>query len=133
MLERYSEFTSYLMKALTSLPPFHGTVYRGLGWNNHNSVKEAWVPEYHIGLELECKGFTSTSVDFTQAHKFSMTDSAENFWEIRLRGTQARLIEDFSLEPQEREVLLLPGVKLKVIEIQQDRIVMEEILPLESD
>jgi hypothetical protein len=135
-LKEYSEFTSNLLTGLKCLPPFQGTVYRGV---KHNAAMGAWIGgAYVVGLEVKCDGFTSTSVDRAQADRFSRSLSVpftHTMWEIKLRGDQARLIEDFSMHPEEREVLLPPGAKLKVVGIEQERggkrIVMEEVLPSE--
>lgn len=131
--EQYSDFTSSLMRGLTALPPFRGTVYRGMPRR----------PKYVIGQVVTCDAFTSTSVDLSRTKYFAkgrtMEDRMAGYttWQIQLRGDQARLIQDFSAEPDEREVLLLPGTKLKVTAIEQEfggqRIMLEEVLPPEQD
>ncbi|WP_081415679.1 eCIS core domain-containing protein [Aquimarina latercula] len=101
------------MEGLNNIPPSDDTVFTGQtyvkGWNSIKSGKTVLVDE-----------FMSTSKNMGKAVGFAVRNS-ENDWyknpiliEIKLNSKGGRDISGISVHPEEEEVLLLPGTKIRI-------------------
>ena len=98
------------------------TVYRGLQISK-SELETKFVPEKTVNL----LGFTSTSLDITQAKKFALeqlkSDKMAVILKIDFTGSNQYFMIDspeYSSYPQEQEVILQEGVKYLVNRVYQE-------------
>lgn len=112
-------FKKDLTKAVAKLPKIEGTVYRNLNSLPEDVVKQLLTK----GTIIEWDGFSSTT-------KSAEVYSNRNI-RMKIYTKSARDIESISKDADEKEALLLPGTRLKVIKTEtsgnQIIITMEEI------
>lgn len=112
-------FKKDLTKAIAKLPKVEGTVYRNLDKIPENVIKQ-WTTQGNI---IEWDGFSSTTKS-PDVHNIRQVA-------IQIKVKNARDIEQISKFPYEKEALLLPGTRLKVIKTETSEnqiiITMEEI------
>lgn len=113
------EFQKDIVKAVRKLPKVSATVYRGLEELSEKFMKELPV----TGSEIQWNGFLS-------ATKLPGEASGAKIL-LKMQVKTARDMEGVSIHPGNKEALLLPGTRLKVIQVKilknQVIITMEEI------
>jgi hypothetical protein len=110
-------FLYYLMNGLEELPSYNasGTLWRGIRLSAEKRAKLA--EEYSVGRTVTWSGFTSASVDETVSMGFAGSDEGGVLIKIGiLQGgkSRSRDISMISAFSNEKEVLLLPNIKLVV-------------------
>lgn len=102
-----------LHQALTEMPEWTGTVYRGGGVNGA-------AGKYTKGTEVVFNSFTSTSENESTARSFA--DKARSGTKVifEIQVVNGRNISPLSLYPKGREVLLPPGSKFEVVDAPED-------------
>lgn len=112
-------FKKGMVKALEKLPRTEGTVYRNLTGMPEEVLKQ-WTKK---GAVIVWDGFSSTTKD-AEVYKNRKV-------RLIIKTKTARDVESVSKHPEEQEAILLPGVKLKVLEAEvtsnQTIIVMKEV------
>ena len=105
---------------------FTGTVFRGDGWYNSERGLDSYNRQLSLFIDahdsdeiITYDTFFSTSSDKRIAESFQ---TSLNKYEIDyiIKVKNAAFIKEFSQHPTEDEILLLPGSKFKVIDIDQD-------------
>ena len=106
----WRDYIWLLLNALKKLPPAKGDmVYRAI------KLPPTELGEsYSIGEEFQCGSFTSTACRVEAVQHFLGTDGGRTICHLRLTEPVARDIREFSLYPQEHELLLPPNMFFKV-------------------
>ncbi|MDR1756077.1 MAG: minor capsid protein [Culturomica sp.] len=116
---RLATFKKDLTKAVSKLPKVEGVVYRNLDKLPADVVKQFTTPD----AVIEWDGFSSTTK--------SPDVHANREVRLVIHAKTARDIESVSKDADEKEALLLPGTRLKVVKSetvgQQVVVTMEEI------
>lgn len=115
------------IQGLNNLPPSHEKVFTGQWYTSPISVRgnefdtATYNPfSWKEGNTIEISEFMSTSTDWNIAMEFAVREGGNDFYkkplfvEIDLKGFRGRDISMFSVQPQEKEVLLLPGTKFRI-------------------
>jgi len=110
ILQNWQPYLYFLMQGLNKLPPFRGTVYRGL-----KGRLTKMSNQYVVGNEIVWIAVTSTSKRQTVTKAF-FTGTGEATW-LMIHVKDGKDIKDLSLIPNEDEVLLPPNTRVKVLEI----------------
>lgn len=113
----WRDYIWLLMHALRKLPTLPArTVFRGAKLTPtqlNMDLDSASLPE--VGFEFTWGGFSSTALTQGVMSTFVGTDGPRTMLTIELTEKVARKISDFSLFPNEDEVLLPPNVCLEVV------------------
>jgi hypothetical protein len=97
----------YLITGMSALPTFQGEVYRGIP----NEHKDLVAKNFVKGRLIQWSGFTSTSTCIEQAQNFAHGPEGIIF---RITVKNGRSVQEYSLFPNENEVVLLPDSRLVV-------------------
>jgi len=109
-MEEFKPFLFYLVRGLTSLPPWSITCYRG------ESTRVTSVsPQYVEGNHVIWVAITSASLSSTSAEDF-VGKSGGTLYIVT--ATHARDISKLSLYPDEAEVILTPNSVFKVTKVE---------------
>jgi len=108
----WKPYLYYFMSALEKFPLVSTTVFRGISGDYVEKVKQKYI---NSTITLEWAAFTSTSANIDVAKKFFNPDTNNLVFEIQcLNG---RKILEYSIYPDEDEILLLPNTRLIVVEV----------------
>ena len=102
-----------LYRGLKSLPKQEGNFYRGIASSRVREMLE----QLKVGDEIEDQGFGSYSSSLGAAKSFFGSDSSKNAM-IQLAGNRFRDVAPFSQVEDEEELMTLPGIRMKLREIQ---------------
>lgn len=101
------EYKKQLTNTFKRLPKYEGVVYRNLSGVPDN-VMQQWTKE---GAKIVWDSFSST------------TTSPENFKDRNIQVVisckNGRTIGDLSMHPNEKEVVLLPGTRLQIMDVKK--------------
>eukprot|EP00961_Rhodomonas_salina_P178231 2403997-Rhodomonas_salina.1 len=104
-IQRWCDFSWFLVNALRKLPPVRAKVYRGVPERvlalSKNYVKDrnvVWI------------SFTSTTLD----RDGTMTSFGEGGTFVHIEAVDARDISELSMLPKEQELLLMPNARFRV-------------------
>jgi hypothetical protein len=105
----YVPYIWHLLNALAKCAPYvdGGNVYRG--------IKGNFVKEYPEGREVIWSYFISCTCDMKVSEFFCGITGARSLFSIELTSGRARDISEFSMVPREREILLPPNSRFKVM------------------
>jgi len=120
--EQIRELMKDVQAATDRAPKYQGTVYRGMVFKTDEDLAEFVARAQKSGLED--KGFLSTSKKESVARKFAKGYSGEVKGPgvvMEIRSKSGVSIEKFSSHESEREVLLGPGAKLRVVEMTKKK------------
>lgn len=102
MLAKLAPYVQLIRTGLAQLPPFVGTVHRGVDLSN----TAAAVAKYRPGAIVVEEGFTSTSYDIA----YSLIGNTR----FVIESKRGRNIESLSAFQNEKEVLFMPGSRFRV-------------------
>ena len=105
------------MNGLEELPSYNASEILWRGIRLSVEKREQLAQEYYVGREVTWSGFTSASMDENVSKKFAGSDEGGVLLKIGiLEGGQSRSrdISQLSVFGKEKEVLLLPNIKLLV-------------------
>lgn len=108
------KFKKDMARTATKLPTYAGVVYRNLP-----NVDKATLQQWRKGATVIWDGFSSTSMN---AKVFNSRDI-----KIVIRSKNARIIGDLSKWANEKEALLLPGTRLKILGVKDSTIYADEL------
>jgi hypothetical protein len=106
----YVPYIWHLLNALAKCAPYvdGGNVYRG--------IKGDFVKEYPTGREVIWSYFISCTCDMNIGEAFCVNiGGSGTLFSIELTSGRARDISEFSMVPREREILLPPNSRFKVM------------------
>ena len=109
-VRQWRDYVWLLMHGLKKLPPATGDmVYRAI-----KKAPSELGESYKTGEEFQCAAFTSTACKVDALQHFLGTDGPRTICHLHLVEPVARDIHDFSLFPQEHELLLPPNMMFEV-------------------
>jgi len=100
-------YLTYLMQGLEALPPWKGTVYRGVPAEALDIVRKNYSP----GKDIHWSSFTSTAALLSKAQQFAQGPGGVIFVVNVVMG---RCIVNYSAIPDENEILLSPNSRFVV-------------------
>ena len=101
-------------KGLMKLPVKSGEAFRGF-----TVTPEEFVRDYSVGSVITYKPFVSTSTDRAISEAYAKLAAAPKFGVLMVIDVKdGRDVDDISLAKGEREILVLPGSKFKVVKHQ---------------
>jgi len=95
--------------ALSALPDYKGTVYRG------TDLPPSQIAKYKVGQTVTEKAFLSTSRSAKVTHNFDAPRTGTQAVHYVIQSKHGKSIEKLSNVPSEREVLFGPGTSFKVL------------------
>eukprot|EP01124_Arcella_intermedia_P035599 TRINITY_DN9119_c0_g2_i1.p1 TRINITY_DN9119_c0_g2~~TRINITY_DN9119_c0_g2_i1.p1 ORF type:complete len:299 (+),score=82.52 TRINITY_DN9119_c0_g2_i1:69-899(+) len=98
----------FFYKAMDKLPNCTTTIYRGFSKDLLPKIEK----EYKVDRPIHWSGFSSGTPNIQDAKEFA----GENGIIIKIQLQSGKSIENYSLLPQEKEILLSPFIQFKVVE-----------------
>ena len=106
--EQQEQFKT-LVKALTHLRPFEGTLYRGMSFKDQNKLQDYIAS---LASPKGAAGFTSTSWDEASARDYATRGKDPIHVVFRIeKATQGAFLGPVSCAPSDREILYSPGAR----------------------
>ena len=109
VLDMLRPYLTYFMSAMAKLPPINDTVYRGVTIDGE--LREE-IKKYAVGTKVHWSAFTSTSTDVASALQFK--DGNRSLLIFELKVVNGRNLSEYSIFPDESEVLLSPNARFVV-------------------
>jgi len=106
--QKWKPYLFFLMAALEQLPQYTGVVYRG---GNDGIDQQLVHKEYRKGRLIQWSGFSSSTVDRSQALRFVRRDHGVLF---KLSVVTGRDIGPYSFFRKENEILISPRTRFLV-------------------
>lgn len=124
----FHPYLKLILHALSKLPSFRGTVWRGVKMDFHQVYKRG---DYHIW-----RSFTAATPDGSSLYNSPSLPEGESRTLFLIQCQSGKRIRNHSYFPVEDEVMLLPGFRFKVISALQTAkdmhlIQIEEMNPIQ--
>jgi len=127
MLNHWTAFIFFLVSGLNKLDNTEAVVYRAI-----DKPLSQLSNRYKLGSKICWVSFTSTSLDMNIMKNFMNKSKTEGTF-MQINVTEGKNISEFSLFPDEKELLLLPNSYFSVNEVISNNMKKLLSLPLSID